>query len=67
MRVSTAVVDNLETVFKITAVTIVESDPAWLLACCRSDVFFYSIIEALLSRAIIVVCTVAGIFVYNIA
>ena len=48
-------------------VTPVESDASWLLACCRSDVFFYSITEAALNRANIVVCTDAGIFVYNIA
>ena len=44
-----------------TAVTPVESDAAWLLACGRSDVFFYSIMEAAPGG------TVAGIFVYNIA
>ena len=44
-----------------------EGNVAWLLACCRSAVFFYSMIEAVLGGANIVVCTVAGIFVYNIA
>ena len=53
-------------VFKFTAVTPLESVAAWLLARCRSDVFFYSIMEAALSRANIVVCTVAGIFGNNI-
>ena len=64
MRVSTI---SPQTVFKFTAVTSVESDAAWLLACCRSDVFFYSIMEAVLGEANIVVCTVADIFVDNIA
>ena len=45
-----AVVNDFESVFKFTAVTPVESDAAWLLACCRSDVIFYSILEAALSR-----------------
>ena len=60
-------VNDYESVFKFTAVTPVESDAAWLLACCRSDMFFFSIIEAALSRANIVICTVAGIFVCNIS
>ena len=51
----TAVVNDFETVFKFTVVTPVESEAAWLLACCRSDVFFYSILEAALSRGNIVV------------
>ena len=60
-------VNEFKTVFKFTAVRPVESDAAWLLTCCRSDVFFYSIMEAALGKANIIACTVAGIFVYNIA
>ena len=58
----TPMVNDFETVFKFSAVTPVESDAAWLLACCKSDVFSYSIIEAALGGANKVVCTVAGIF-----
>ena len=47
----TAVANDFETIFKFTAVTPVESYAAWLLACCRSDVFFFSITEVGLSRA----------------
>ena len=60
----TPVVNYFETIFKFTAITPVESNAAWLLACCRLDVFFYSIIEAALSRDNIVSYSIAGIFVY---
>ena len=60
-------VNDFETDFKFTAVTPMESDVAWLLACCRSDVFFYSIIEAALCGANILVGTVAGILVESMA
>ena len=62
----TPVVKDFETVFKFTAVTPLESDAALLLACCMSDMFFYSIMEAGLGGAKLIVCTVASIFVYNI-
>ena len=44
-------VNDFETVFMFTAVTPVQSDAAWLLACCRSEVFFYCIMEAALGGA----------------
>ena len=50
----TPMVNDFETVFKFSAVTPVESDAAWLLACCRSDVFFYSITEAALIVNVII-------------
>ena len=57
------VVDDFETVFQFTAVTPVESDASWLVACCSLGVFFYSIMEATFGWANIVVCTV--VFVNN--
>ena len=48
-------VNDFETVLKFNAVMSVESDAAWLLACCRSGVLFYSIMGAALSRDNIVV------------